>query len=557
MKRIIVFLVAFFLSFGIYSDAAKAELEPYQLVKTSETTWEYDTYSRHLRFQQLPNGKILGKERPLKGGEYENLQGDLVLYEGPARKNAETYYFEDGIMHVGWYEGERNQRRYFRTDSTFGEGRGVMVKNQLYKVDGHYYPFDDEGFPGDLETETGYYWTNERGQLVLEIVMDKDKKSAKGYVGRKEDGVLARGKYEAKIRLKDGNAISKISFFDSNGNMRLGWVDYQGDRYFVGSLDRDIDNILYNPPKAGPGMAFIACQWIHGIFVPYNVVTSEELGNKYYLFGADGKLITKSLQMRHPLPDVYFNIDPKTGELLYISCRVPGEEELHLEAYRFVGPNYTSVSLYGFVKYDGKTYYIVDDDKEPGRLLRGWHNLNGLTYYFRNSGSMVTGIQYIDGLWYGFRDSGTLARGWQYMDGHWRYFRQSGTMVRSRWEWIDHNWKFFNHKGESMDQFWEEKGNVWLSQAGPNTQYARGWKTVNGRTYYFRESSGTMVTGWQWIDGDWKYFRPQGTQAFGWQYIGGNWYFLRFGSGNRVRGRQYIDGRWYHFRSNGTLIGSR
>lgn len=187
----------------------------------------------------------------------------------------------------------------------------------------------------------------------------------------------------------------------------------------------------------------------------------------------------------------------------------------------------------GWMEKDQEKYYLDDD----GSYHTGWLNIGPNTWYFRPSGTMVTG--------------------WQYIDGYWRYFRASGTMVKSRWEWLGKKWKFFNYRGESIDQFWVENGKTWLSQPGPNTDYAKGWKTVEGRTYYFRMTSGTRVSGWQYIDGGWKYFRPQGTQAFGWQYIGGNWYFLRMGSGNRVTGRQYIDGRWYQFRENGTLIGKR
>ncbi len=94
-----------------------------------------------------------------------------------------------------------------------------------------------------------------------------------------------------------------------------------------------------------------------------------------------------------------------------------------------------------------------------------------------------------------------------------------------------------------------------------NGQKHIGWLTLTedgaSKTYYFRPT-GTMVTGWQFIDGDWRYFRVgSGTMAFGWQFIDGSWYYLRLITGSRVTGRQYIDDMWYNFASNGKLQGRR
>lgn len=94
-----------------------------------------------------------------------------------------------------------------------------------------------------------------------------------------------------------------------------------------------------------------------------------------------------------------------------------------------------------------------------------------------------------------------------------------------------------------------------------NGQKYIGWLTLTedgaSKTYYFCPT-GTMVTGWQFIDGDWRYFRVgSGTMAFGWQFIDGSWYYLRLITGSRVTGRQYIDDMWYNFASNGKLQGRR
>ena len=171
-----------------------------------------------------------------------------------------------------------------------------------------------------------------------------------------------------------------------------------------------------------------------------------------------------------------------------------------------------------------------------------------MTYYFRDtSGSRVSGWQYIDGAMRYFRESGTMVKGWQYING-WRYFDKDGKLLKDKWAWIEvdidgdgktdkHNWKYFNKDGISQTTFYIDNGNVWLSQAGPNKEYLKGWWTnESGMTYYFRETSGSRVSGWQFIDGSWRYFRTSGTM---------------------VTGRQFIDNKWYRFNKDGSLIGSR
>ena len=81
-----------------------------------------------------------------------------------------------------------------------------------------------------------------------------------------------------------------------------------------------------------------------------------------------------------------------------------------------------------------------------------------------------------------------------------------------------------------------------------NGQKQVGFKKLGGYTYYFRPENGYLVYGGFYDIGDSRYYfrRNTGTMATGWQFIDNNWYWFR-GSGSMVTGVQFIDGKWHYF----------
>lgn len=72
------------------------------------------------------------------------------------------------------------------------------------------------------------------------------------------------------------------------------------------------------------------------------------------------------------------------------------------------------------------------------------------------------------------------------------------------------------------------------------TDQVKPEKNYNG----FRKQNGSVV-----------YFRESGTQAYKWQFIRGNWYYFRPNTGTMVTGFQYIDKTWRYFDNLGRYFG--
>ena len=138
-----------------------------------------------------------------------------------------------------------------------------------------------------------------------------------------------------------------------------------------------------------------------------------------------------------------------------------------------------------------------------------------------------------------------VTTGWyQASNGNWFYYNTSGVKVTG-WQKIGGYWYFFNSAGV-MQKGWLSNGGYWyyLSSGG---KMQTGWQKISGSWYYF-SAGGKMQTGWQKISGSWYYFSAGGKMKTGWQQISGSWYYFTSG-GKMVNGWQKIGGYWYYFKS--------
>ena len=255
----------------------------------------------------------------------------------------------------------------------------------------------------------------------------------------------------------------------------------------------------------------------------------------------------------------------------------------------------------GIAKYLGvskeKGTWVEDSNgwkyKEGGKYVtNSWKDIDGKRYYFDANGYRVTGWQTIGGKKYFFMPEGYMMTGWISF-GSTRYYLDKNGVMQTGWQTIDGKRYFFMPEGYMMrgwisfgkTRYYLDSNGVMVTgkQVIDGTTYTfasdgkliveskRGWKTVNGKKYYYNEN-GVAVTGWQTIDGKKYFFMPEGYMMTGWISFGQTRYYLMpdghmltgwcsFGStkyylasdGKMVRGWQTISGKKYYFNTDGIM----
>ena len=79
-----------------------------------------------------------------------------------------------------------------------------------------------------------------------------------------------------------------------------------------------------------------------------------------------------------------------------------------------------------------------------------------------------------------------------------------------------------------------------------------GWQYKNGIWYYY-DPDGSMHTGWLYYRGAWYYLDSSGAMKTGWLKDNGSWYFLDT-SGAMKTGWLKDRGKWYFLKNNGAMV---
>ena len=115
------------------------------------------------------------------------------------------------------------------------------------------------------------------------------------------------------------------------------------------------------------------------------------------------------------------------------------------------------------------------------------------------------------------------------------------------WQFKDGRWYYYDPDG-SRHTGWLYDHGTWYYLDGSGVMQT-GWLYDRG-TWYYLERSGAMKTGWLY-DGAWYYLTSSGAMKTGWLYDRGAWYFLDR-SGAMKTGWLY-DGAWYYLTGSGAM----
>ncbi|MDN3019018.1 bifunctional 2',3'-cyclic-nucleotide 2'-phosphodiesterase/3'-nucleotidase [Paenibacillus sp. BSR1-1] len=158
---------------------------------------------------------------------------------------------------------------------------------------------------------------------------------------------------------------------------------------------------------------------------------------------------------------------------------------------------------------DGNDVWSYVDPETEELYTNKWlHDEDGLWYYFDNDGIMETGWVKVNGKWYFLSEdeetAGAMQTGW-FKEGNIKYYLDAvnGDM-KVNWAQINGKWYYFDIHGVMQT----------------------GWVLVNKKWYFLDTTTGIMKTGWVLSGKNWYYLANSGAMLTGWVQVSNKWYYL-------------------------------
>ena len=312
---------------------------------------------------------------------------------------------------------------------------------------------------------------------------------------------------EVTGQLKRGWSITldkREYYSDSNGVVQEGFKEIDGNTYYF-----TFEEGMYKNSKVIGGIEYFFND--RGILLDKWVTIDE---NTYYY--KDGKIL-KGL---HIIDGNKYHFGEVTGQL----------------------KRGWSITL------DKREYYSDSN----GVVQEGFKEIDGNTYYFTFEEGMYKGLHVIDGNKYHFGEvTGQLKRGWSITLDKREYYSDSNGVVQEGFKEIDGNTYYFTFEEGMYKGLHVINGNKY--HFGEVTgQLKRGWSITLAKKNYYSTNDGVIVTGNQFIDGNWYSFADDGSLKDGWQTINGKKYYF-YSDGSRAKYIAKIAGVRYEFSATGEL----
>ncbi len=404
----------------------------------------------------------------------------------------------------GWYyNSEIEQWLYYEN--------GSYVASDWRKIGGKWYYFDYDGWMlcGTIEEIDGdYYYFNASGAMLT--------------------GWIKRVAYYS-----DYNTDIYWYYAYSNGKLADGWAKISGTWYYfdlameTGSIN--IDGKIYAFNKSG---AWISKGW------------GQDSWGCWYYVGSKGTCLTGWQK----IGGTWYYFDTYDGRMYYGQWSIDDKDYFFTGSGAWVekpanGWNSATVTLYNS---NGKSYkYTEWAYYQNGKAVKGWKKLSGKWYYFNTEhGNMIANGSYdVNDAFYYFNKDGSLRekQGWIQdvdYDGtkySWYYVNSDGTCAID-WQQIGGKWYYFGYSGEMFANSIAEDEDDYFFLGSDGAMVTKvGWVSIkeigyNGKTYttwyYVEDSVGRLAKGWRVINGTSYYFDTEYAYMYanGEYEIGGDWY---------------------------------
>lgn len=468
---------------------------------------------------------------------YFNKNGESV--NGVQTINGKKYYFDDGIMQVSRGINTYDTFYVAKSDGTLitaknnswvnTEGYWYYVKNnelardEVVQISGKYYAFDHLG---RMATNGMFGLSMEDGSMFWGYASESGELYTNKWVWDESFGTLYVGK-DGKALGQGVQTINGVKYlFGTDCNLyRSTFLKVNGKNYAA-----DGDGKAYELKEKWNK---VGNYWY---YVKNGVVVSsklETIGSVTYFFNYEGHMTTNSL-------------------LDYVRDSYYGDEvSVIVDADGKVQKNKIYELAYGT--------YMVD---EKGKGVEGFRTVNGIQRYFQQGWMLQSTSFQVGDINYAAADNGKVVQlannSWTQVDKEWYYVYEGKLITSGRFEIKGKNYIFDSEGRMVSGVAVENEGYGIVGAAADGTMLTNTWKQMRVRKIHYGSDYG------------WLYFDDNGQALEGWKTVNGkNYYFERgimavnksltmedgalgIADGNGVlkkanrNGWTQVDGYWYY-----------